>query len=82
MDFLWTEYVVASRTVTLSLPSTMTVRKSIAPTIHFVADVTKVFSGTTTLKLADAPVIMSPALATPIANNYKNMFVVDHVHND
>ncbi|NBA77432.1 hypothetical protein GOQ04_17895 [Emticicia sp. ODNR4P] len=70
------------RTVTLSLPSTMTVRKSIAPTIHFVADVTKVFSGTTTLKLADAAVIMSPALATPIANNYKNMFVVDHVHND
>lgn len=70
------------RTVTLALPTTMTVRKSIAPTIHFVADIAKVFSGTTTLKLADAPVIMSPALATPIANNYKNMFIVDHVHND
>jgi hypothetical protein len=70
------------RTVTLSLNGTATVRKSISPTVHLITDVAKIFDGGTPLKIATAAVIMAPAAATPIANNYKNMFVVDHVHND
>lgn len=70
------------RTVTLPLNGTATVRKSIAPTIHIIADVAKVFTGASNLKIASGAVIMSPTAAIPIANNYKSMFTVDHVHND
>lgn len=68
------------RKVTLALPQTMHVRKSISPSIHLIADISKVFTGTNTVKLANAAVIMNPALALPISTNYANMFSVDHIH--
>ncbi len=70
------------RSVTLPLNGIATVRKNIAPTVHLVADFLKVFNGATTLKLAETNSVHNPAVAGPIADNYKNMFVVDHVHND
>lgn len=70
------------RKVTLPFGEVATVRKSIAPTIHLVADFSKVFNGTTTLKLAETNSVHSAAAGTPIANNYQKMFTVDHVHND
>lgn len=68
------------RTVTLSLPSVASVRKSKSPTIHLIADISKVFSGVSPLKIASAAVVMSPAAAGPIANNYAKVFSVDHIH--
>lgn len=68
------------RTVTLSLPSVASVRKSKSPTIHLIADISKVFSGVSALKIASAAVVMSPAAAGPIANNYAKVFSVDHIH--
>lgn len=68
------------RTVTLSLPSIASVRKSKSPTIHLIADISKVFSGVSPLKIASAAVVMSPAAAGPIANNYAKVFSVDHIH--
>lgn len=70
------------RSVTLSLNGKATVRKNIAPTIHLVADFMKVFDGPKTIKLTETNSVHSPAVAGPIADNYMNMFVVDHVHND
>lgn len=71
------------KTVTLSFPSgSATVRKSIAPTVHLIADINKIFSGTTTIKLAETNMVHMPDAAIPVANNYKSMFTVDHVHND
>lgn len=68
------------RTVTLSLPSVASVRKSKSPTIHLIADISKVFSGVSPVKIASAAVVMSPAAAGPIANNYAKVFSVDHIH--
>ncbi len=68
------------RTVTLSLPSVASVRKSKSPTIHLIADISKVFSGVSPLKIASGAVVMSPAAAGPIANNYAKVFSVDHIH--
>jgi hypothetical protein len=71
------------RTVTLPVGSELvTVRKDIAPDIHLFVDALKVFDGTTKISLATTNSVHSPSLAGPIADNYKNMFVVDHVHND
>lgn len=67
------------RKVTVNLPSTVTVRKSIAPTVHFLVDVNGVFGSN--VKIASGAVIMNPAISGPIANNYQNIFKVDHVHN-
>lgn len=71
-----------TRIVTLSLPNTATVRKNIAPQVHLFTDVAKIFSGTTTIKLAETNSIHSPAAATPIVDNYVKMFAIDHVHNE
>lgn len=57
------------------------VRKSTAPTVHIFADVAKIFAGSTTVKIAERNMIHSPALAGPVANNYAQMFAIDHVHN-
>lgn len=67
------------RKVMINLPSTVTVRKSIAPSIHFLVDINGVFG--TNVKIANGAVIMNPAISGPIANNYQNIFKVDHVHN-
>ena len=68
------------RSVTLSLPAVAAVRKSKSPTIHLIADISKVFSGVSPLKIANGAVVMSPAAAGPIANNYAKVFTVDHIH--
>jgi hypothetical protein len=43
-------------------------------------DAQKVFKST--LKIAESNTIMNPSLGTAVANNYKDMFAVEHVHND
>lgn len=69
--------------VTLSMGTTpATVRSNIAPEVHILADILKVFSGSTTIELAKNPSYMFSRSSVDIANNYMNMFSFDHVHND
>lgn len=70
------------RTVTLSMPTKATVRSNIAPTVHLLVDALKVFDGPNKISLAKTNSVHMPAAATPVADNYKTMFQVDHVHND
>lgn len=71
------------KTVSLSLGNTpATVRSTIAPQVHILADILKVFSGNKTIELAKNPSYMFSRSSVDIANNYMNMFSFDHVHND
>lgn len=71
------------KTVTLDFPvgSTARVRVGKTPEIHVLADVLKVLNGSTNVSIGAAPVVMFTAASVNVANNYKNMFSVDHVHN-
>ena len=69
------------RRVSLPITAKAMVRDDSAPTIHLVVDALKIFDGLTKISLATTNSVQSPALATPIAENYKTMFKVDHVHN-
>jgi len=55
---------------------------SSGPQLHIKADVLRLFTGSTDVSFAANPVVMSGAYSGNIANNYVNMFTVDHVHND
>lgn len=70
------------RRVSLPMTAKAMVRDAIAPTIHLVVDALKIFDGPTKISLSTTNSVQSPALATPIAENYKTMFKVDHVHNE
>lgn len=71
------------KTVTLSMGTTpATVRSDIAPEVHILADILRVFSGNRTIELAKNPSYMFSRSSVDIANNYMNMFSFDHVHND
>jgi hypothetical protein len=39
------------------------------------------FNGSTNISFAENPVVISGAFSANVANNYANMFKVDHVHN-
>lgn len=70
------------RTVTVPITNPATVRGNIAPEIHLFANVATIFDGPTKMSLAKTSAIHSPAVAGPVADNYKTMFQVDHVHNE
>ncbi|GAB3728568.1 MbnP family protein [Spirosoma lituiforme] len=70
------------RTVTVPMTTKATVRGNIAPEIHLFVDALTIFNGTNKISLATTNSVHSPAVAAPIADNYKAMFQVDHVHND
>ena len=69
------------RTVTLPITNPATVRGNIAPEIHLLVDAKKIFDGPNKISLATTNSVHNPAAATLIADNYRTMFVVDHVHN-
>lgn len=69
------------RTITLDFGTNKaTVRSNVAPVIHIISDVSKVF--TAGLKIGTTNMIHSPAAAKPVADGYSSMFKVDHIHND
>lgn len=70
------------KSLSFNLPSPATVRKDIAPAIHVVFDVTKVFSAVNNISLAKSSVIMAPAAGLTVSANYAKAYIVDHVHND
>lgn len=57
------------------------VRNGKTPTLHFAVDLLKFFNGTTQLKIANNHTVMFNPFAVNIANNYVEMFSLDHIHN-
>lgn len=49
--------------------------------IHLMADILKVFNGSTTLSIAANPTVMFSDYSVNIANNYASMFYHDHTEN-
>jgi hypothetical protein len=71
-----------TRTKTLNFGSDRAkVREGKETELHITADILKVFTGATTIQIANKAVFHSPTAGVEVANNYVNMFVFDHVHN-
>lgn len=72
------------KTIELTIPggSTATVRKDITPDMHLLIDAKKVLDGSTNVSIAANSMVMFNDYSVNIANNYANMFKIDHVHND
>lgn len=52
-----------------------------APTMHLYVDVLEMFTTPTTFKVSDVPASHAGAFSKNIADNYADMFRLDHVHN-
>lgn len=52
-----------------------------APEFHIFADVMEVFKTPSNLLIADHPGVMFAPYSTTIADNYKDMFSINHIHN-
>lgn len=72
------------REVTLTLPSKARVRTNKKSEVHILADIAKVFDGTKSVKFSDGyNQVHTDATTTPIiADNFKNIFMAHHVHNE
>jgi len=72
------------REVTLSFPNTVRVRETANPEVHIVADISKVFDGETSVNFSDGynQVHTSAEMTPVIANNFRGIFEVHHVHNN
>jgi hypothetical protein len=57
------------------------VRKDTKPSFHILVDAAKVFEGPTKLSIKANPIEMFSPYSVNIANNYQNMFSLDHIHN-
>jgi len=68
------------RSTTLVNPEVAKVRASKTPEIHILADVLKIFSGSYTLSFASNPSSHFSTWSSNLANNYVNMFKIDHIH--
>lgn len=72
-----------NRTIKLNFDQPVVVSESNTPEIHLMADILKLFDGPgTSLKIAETPNIMGgqPQKAAEVADNYAQMFSVDHIH--
>ena len=71
--------------VALDVPSGGTINvlnKTTIPTVHMNVDIMQVFNGDTNININANSEIMVSTLSAFVANNYKNMFTIDHVHNN
>jgi len=71
------------RTTTLSFERDIAlVRKNKTPEVHIMMDLLKVFNGRNfTLKISENSEIMFSALSAKVADNIKEAFFYDHIHN-
>lgn len=72
-----------NRTIHLPFSHPISVSETSTPEIHVMADILKFFNGPgTQLKIADISNIMGgqPQKAEQVANNYAEMFTIDHIH--
>lgn len=58
------------------------VTKELSPEVHLLADVLKIFSGSTQLSISKNTTVMFDPYSKNIADNYVNMFSLDHIHAD
>ena len=68
------------RTITLPFPSQVVIMPGRKPQAHLMVDALKVFEGSTRLSIQERPLVMLNPFSTNISNNYKDMFMVHHVH--
>jgi hypothetical protein len=59
-----------------------TVRTNVTPKIHTNVDVMEMFKTPTTINISKNWFNMIGGTTTDVANNYVDMFVIDHIHND
>ncbi len=73
-----------TREVTLTIPNNgkAIVRRDRKAQIHFFADALKMLNGTTNVSIAANPNVMVTPFSAKIADNYTQMFNIDHVHNE
>jgi len=67
------------KTVTLPFQNTISFGASNRMNIHTYVDVLKIVNGSTNISVPTMPVVMGGANAPIIAENYKNMFTIDHI---
>lgn len=58
------------------------VTAALSPEVHLLADVQKVFNGSTKVSILEHPAVMFVDYSKNIADNYINMFTLDHIHAD
>ncbi len=57
------------------------ISSSITPQVHLVADIMEIFKNPTTFSLATKPTIHVDPASKTLADNYADMFSIDHIHN-
>jgi hypothetical protein len=70
------------RNVSIVSTEALEVGEGRSPEAHIFADVLQAFTSPTNYSLATGAVIHMPIAGATIANNYADMFTLDHVHND
>jgi hypothetical protein len=71
------------KTVTMALPGApLNFGSNNHKHIHTFVDALKVVNGTTNISVPTTPIVMGGPDAPKIAENYKSMFVVDHVESE
>lgn len=71
------------KTVTLNLGTKVAqVRQNQTPLLHITVDLLKVFEGVHQVRIAENSTVMFNPFSTKIADNYVNMFMFHHLHND
>ncbi|MFN8287932.1 MAG: MbnP family protein [Chitinophagales bacterium] len=70
------------QSVNLTAPEAAEVGEGKHPEFHIFADAKEVFDSPTPLSIAAHPGIMFDPFSTTISANYKDMFSINHVHND
>ncbi|MFN9320903.1 MAG: hypothetical protein ACK58Q_09990, partial [Chitinophagales bacterium] len=69
------------KSITLSKSGeTAKVSSSISPQVHIVVDVMEIFKNPTTFSLATKPTIHVDPASKTLADNYVDMFSIDHIH--
>jgi hypothetical protein len=70
------------KTVTIKSTSDMaSINGSAAPSFHMIVDVKEFFQNPVNLSIKTYPVVMFAPYSTTIADNYKDMIKLDHIHN-
>jgi hypothetical protein len=71
------------KTITINLTTAGTVKAKAGrqSNVHLLADVMKLFNGSSTVSIGANPTVMFSTFSTTVANNYSSMFTHDHTEN-
>ncbi len=70
------------RSISISGTEAIEVREGKNPEVHVYADVLQAFTTPTNYSIASGAVVMMPSMGAVIADNYADMFTINHIHND